>query len=241
MSPAWIEDGCYVSETNSTHTVCSCLHLSTFALIMQTADTFLNDPILDVLNTILVLIGLVFLALAVMTFALCRWNPRVSNVARLNLCVCLLLAQPLFLLTQSFLHLIWSHEVLCKLLSGVLHFLFLCCFVWMSIEAVLLFLSVRKLKQIKPNERAGPHFASLFLIGYGVPLLIVAVSAGVMPEGYGSMQCWLSTKAGFIWSFLGPVAFILTGNIVLFFVIVLILFFTLRGAQSAVSKVKYNR
>ncbi|XP_041960964.1 adhesion G protein-coupled receptor E3-like isoform X1 [Alosa sapidissima] len=238
---AWIEDGCHVSETNPTHTVCSCDHLSTFALIMQTVDTFLSDPILDILNTILVLIGLVFLTLAVMTFALCRWNPRVSNVSRLNLCVCLLLAHPLFLLTQSFLHLIWPHEVLCKLLAGVLHFLFLCCFVWMSIEAVLLFLSVRKLKQVKPSEGVGPHCAALYLIGYGVPLFIVAVSAGVMPEGYGSLQCWLSTKAGFIWSFLGPVAFILTGNIVLFFIILLTLFFTLRGAQSAGSKVKYTR
>ena len=71
-----------------------------------------SNPVVDVLNTIFVFIGLVFLTLAVMTFALCRRNPRVSNVARLNLCVCLLLAQPLFLLTQSFLHLISPHEVM---------------------------------------------------------------------------------------------------------------------------------
>ncbi|XP_062381337.1 adhesion G protein-coupled receptor E3-like isoform X2 [Sardina pilchardus] len=206
---AWIEDGCHVSDTNSTHTVCSCQHLSTFALIMTVDHNPESDPILDVLNTILVLIGLVFLALAVMTFALCRWNPRVSNVARLNLCVCLLLAQPLFLLTQSFLHLIWSHEMLCKLLSGVLHFLFLCCFVWMSIEAVLLFLSVRKLKQVKPNERAGLHWKLSILIGYGIPLFIVGVSAGVKPDGYGSEKCWLKTVDGFKWSFLGPVCFII--------------------------------
>ena len=56
-----------------------------------------SNPVVDVLNTIFVFIGLVFLTLAVMTFALCRRNPRVSNVARLNLCVCLLLAQPLFI------------------------------------------------------------------------------------------------------------------------------------------------
>ena len=36
---AWIEDGCHVSETNSTHTVCSCEHLSTFALIMTVDQT----------------------------------------------------------------------------------------------------------------------------------------------------------------------------------------------------------
>ncbi|XDV16662.1 hypothetical protein PO909_016268, partial [Leuciscus waleckii] len=33
----WIVDGCSVLETNSSYTVCSCVHLSTFALIMQTS------------------------------------------------------------------------------------------------------------------------------------------------------------------------------------------------------------
>ncbi|XP_036377882.1 adhesion G protein-coupled receptor E3-like isoform X2 [Megalops cyprinoides] len=32
----WIVDGCELTETNATHTVCTCNHLSTFALIMQT-------------------------------------------------------------------------------------------------------------------------------------------------------------------------------------------------------------
>ncbi|XP_041960961.1 adhesion G protein-coupled receptor E3-like isoform X2 [Alosa sapidissima] len=238
---AWIEDGCHVSETNPTHTVCSCDHLSTFALIMTVDHTQESDPILDILNTILVLIGLVFLTLAVMTFALCRWNPRVSNVSRLNLCVCLLLAHPLFLLTQSFHHLIWPHEVLCKLLAGVLHFLFLCCFMWMSIEAALLFLSVRKLRQVKPNERAGLHWKLSVLIGYGIPLVIVSVSAGVRPDGYGSEECWLKTENGFNWSFLGLVCFIIVANIILFLTIIITIHSTLKEARSDVSKVKYNR
>ncbi|KAG5278159.1 hypothetical protein AALO_G00095840 [Alosa alosa] len=238
---AWIEDGCHVSETNPTHTVCSCDHLSTFALIMTVDHTQEKHPVVDVLNTILVLINLVFLTLAVMTFALCRWNPRVSNVSRLNLCVCLLLAHPLFLLTQSFLHLIWPHEVLCKLVAGVLHFLFLCCFVWMSIEATLLFLSVRKLRQVKPNERAGLHWKRSILIGYGIPLVILVVSAGVRPDGYGSEDCWLKTENGFNWSFLGPVCFTIVGNIILFLIIFITIYSTLKEARSDASTVKYNR
>ncbi|XP_076140818.1 adhesion G protein-coupled receptor E5-like isoform X2 [Alosa pseudoharengus] len=241
MVSGWVKDGCYVSETNSTHTVCSCTHLSTFALIMTVDQTPEKHPVVDVLNTVFVLIGLVFLTLAVMTFALCRWNPRVSNVARLNLCVCLLLAHPLFLLTQSFLHLIRPHEVLCKMLSGVLHFLFLCCFVWMSIEAVLLFLSVRKLRQVKPNERVGLQWKLSILIGYGIPLVIVSVSAVVKPDGYGSQDCWLQGESGFIWSFVGPVCFILAANIILFLTIFVTIHSTLMEARSDVSKVKYNR
>ncbi|XP_062402544.1 adhesion G protein-coupled receptor E3-like isoform X1 [Sardina pilchardus] len=240
----WIEDGCHVSQTDTTYTVCTCVHLSTFALIMQTDthdQTSKSDPILELLHTILASIGLVFLIVAVVTFALCRFNPRVTNAARLNLCISLLLAHMLFLRTQNFLHLIKPHQVLCKVLSGVLHFLYLCCFVWMSMEAVLLFFSVRKLRQVKPNDRAGPHWGYKLLIGYGVPLVIVGVSAGVMPHGYGSQQCWLKTDSGFIWSFLGPVCLILAGNIILFIAIIVTLHSTLKEARSDVSKVKYTR
>ena len=127
---SWIEDGCQVSQTNTGFTVCTCIHLSTFALIMQTENNyhitfkvvmqhsctalwwfliytkfiiiiidklwsfdFQGDPILEALNTVLVSIGLLFLIVAVLTFALCHFNPRVTNAARLNLCTCLLLAQ----------------------------------------------------------------------------------------------------------------------------------------------------
>ncbi|KAL2086210.1 hypothetical protein ACEWY4_017269 [Coilia grayii] len=238
---AWIKDRCYVSATNSTHTVCSCDHLSTFALIVSIDPMLESDPVVEILNTIFMLIGLVFLTLAVMTFALCRWNPRVSNVARLNLSVCLLLAHALFLLTQSFLGRITAHEALCKTLAGVLHLLFLCSFMWMSIEAVMLFLSVRKLRQVKANDRAGLHWKVTLPIGYGIPLLIMGVSAGVWSDGYGSEKCWLRAERGFIWSFRGPVFFILAGNIMLFIIILITIYGTLKEARSDVSKVKYTR
>ncbi|XP_063065893.1 adhesion G protein-coupled receptor E1-like [Engraulis encrasicolus] len=236
---SWIQDGCHVSIPKSTHTVCSCQYPSTFALIMTMDPTQKSDPVMSILNTILVLIGLLFLTLAVMTFALCRWNPRVSNVARLNLCVCLLLAHTLFLLTQSFLRQIRAHQALCKTLAGVLHYLFLCSFVWMSIEAVMLFLSVRKLRQVKPSERAWLQWKVSLPIGYGIPLIIVGVSAGVNPEGHGSEKCWLVED--FKWSFLGPVCFLLVVNTILFLTIIITIQSTLKEARSDVSKVKYTR
>ncbi|XP_062400281.1 adhesion G protein-coupled receptor E3-like isoform X2 [Sardina pilchardus] len=238
---AWATDGCSASESNSTHTVCSCTHLSTFAMIMQTNPTTESDPVVEALGAFFVLVGLVFLTLALLTFALCRRNSRVTNMARLNLSVCLLLAHALFLLTQTTLRLIQPLMALCKLLAGVLHFLFLCCFVWMSAEAVLLFLSVRKLRQIKAKDRTGPHWRYKLLIGYGIPLVIVAISAIARPDGHGSDKCWLVTENGFNWSFLGPVCLILSGNIILFIIIFLTIHTTLKSARSEASKVKYTR
>ncbi|XP_077513044.1 adhesion G protein-coupled receptor E5-like [Amblyomma americanum] len=47
----------------------------------------------------------------------------------------------------------------------------------------------------------------------GLPLLVVLVTAGVRPQGYGTSQnCWLSRKSGVIWSYAGPVAVVLTAN-----------------------------
>lgn len=63
----------------------------------------------------------------------------------------------------------------------------------------------------------GPARRWLYLVGYGVPLLIVGVSAAVNSEGYGrTIYCWLNPDKGFLWSFLGPVTFIILCNAVIF-------------------------
>ncbi|KAG1948483.1 adhesion G protein-coupled receptor E3-like [Pimephales promelas] len=184
----WIVDGCSVLETNGNYTVCSCVHLSTFALIMQTSRPSERDSLLELLNLVCVPVGLVFFSLALLTFAFCQWSPGVNNVARINLCISLLSAHLLFLLTQQFLRLIRPHQVLCAVISGVLHFLFLSGFVWMFIEAVLLLICVKNLSQISSKKREVLSSGFLCVIGYTVALVVVSVSVGLLPEGYGSEQ-----------------------------------------------------
>ncbi|XP_039508755.1 adhesion G protein-coupled receptor E3-like [Pimephales promelas] len=70
----WIVDGCSVLETNSNYTVCSCVHLSTFALMQTSPRPSESDPRLDLLTLVCVTVGLVFLSSALLTFALCRWT-----------------------------------------------------------------------------------------------------------------------------------------------------------------------
>ncbi|XP_026108984.1 adhesion G protein-coupled receptor E3-like [Carassius auratus] len=205
----WIVDGCSVLKTNSSYTVCSCVHLSTFALIMQTSRPAESDSRLDLLNLVCVIVGLVFFSLALLTFALCQWSSGVNNVARINICISLLLAHLLFLLTQRFLSLIRPQQVLCAMISGLLHFLFLSGFVWMFIEAALLFICVKNLSQISSKDREVLSSGFLCVIGYVFALVVVCVSVGVVPEGYGSEHCWIKMDKGFIWSFLGPVCVIL--------------------------------
>lgn len=68
----------------------------------------------------------------------------------------------------------------CRLVAGLLHYCFLAAFCWMSLEGVELYFLV-----VRVFQGQGPSKLWLFLIGYGVPLLIVAVSAAVNSQGYG--------------------------------------------------------
>lgn len=61
-----------------------------------------EDPFIEWVNKVCVCIGLVFLALAILTFLLCSWNPKINNTARLHLCICLFLTHLLLLLDEAY-------------------------------------------------------------------------------------------------------------------------------------------
>ncbi|XP_042621945.1 putative adhesion G protein-coupled receptor E4P [Cyprinus carpio] len=196
---------------------------------------------MELVNLVCVIVGLVFFSLALLTFALCEWSPGVNNVARINICISLLLAHLLFLLTQQFLSLIRPLQVLCAVISGLLHFLFLSGFVWMFIEAVLLFICVKNLSQISSKKREVLSSGFLCVIGYLVALVVVCVSVGLVPEGYGSEDCWIKMDKGFFWSFLGPVCVILAINTILFIRVIISLSSTLRSLNAEVSQMKQTK
>uniref|UniRef100_A0A3Q3XMG1 G-protein coupled receptors family 2 profile 2 domain-containing protein n=1 Tax=Mola mola TaxID=94237 RepID=A0A3Q3XMG1_MOLML len=80
--------------------------------------------------------------------------------------------------------------------AAMLHLFFLGVFTWMFLEGVQLY---RMVVQVF-NTTIRPLY--LYVIGYGIPLVIVVISAIVRPQRYGTDQyCWLSLKDGLIWSF----------------------------------------
>ena len=76
-----------------------------------------------------------------------------------------------------------SPQVLCKVVAGVLHYLYLAAFTWMFLEGLHLFLTVRNLRVA--NYTSAGRFKKRFMypVGYGVPAVIVAVSAAINPRG----------------------------------------------------------
>ncbi|KAL6482062.1 hypothetical protein MHYP_G00101420 [Metynnis hypsauchen] len=66
---------------------------------------------------------------------------------------------------------------------------------------------------------------------------IFTYQMGRIAEFFG--MCWIKTDKNFVWSFLGPVSFILTFNLILFIIIIIItLRTTLAGLNTEHSKIK---
>ncbi|XP_060716480.1 adhesion G protein-coupled receptor E1-like isoform X2 [Tachysurus vachellii] len=164
----WVEDGCSITE-NKTYSVCTCTHLSTFALIMQV-------------------------------------NP---------------------------------NQVLCEVLAGVIHFFFLSAFVWMFIEAVLLYFFVKNLSQMGSKDSELLTWKCLIVIGYVIPLVFMGLFSGLIPNPYTDDVCWINTA--FVWAFLGPVIAIIAINFLLSCAIIVILRRALLKLDSSVSKLKHTR
>ncbi|XP_045931506.1 adhesion G protein-coupled receptor E1-like isoform X2 [Micropterus dolomieu] len=236
----WSVEGCWVAYTNENYTVCSCSHLSTFALILQIGEPPPDNSFLDWLNRMCVIVGLFFFALAIFTFLLCSWNPKINNTARLHLCLNLSLSQLLLLWNDRYV----DQKRACTVMAGLLHFLVVASFVWMQLEALQLYLLVRRLSKVQVIQRDGLPRPVLCLIGYGVPFVIVGVSALVYSDGYGATKtgvCWLSTQRNFNWALTGPVIFILGLNWILFCATLWNLRPTLANMKSDVSQSKDTR
>ncbi|XP_067419550.1 adhesion G protein-coupled receptor E5 [Emydura macquarii macquarii] len=206
----WSTDGCTRLESNATSTRCQCNHLSSFAILMAFYE--LEDWTLDVITKVGLVISLVCLLLSILTFLFCRALKGRRTIIHLHLCLALFVADAVFLLGASST----SNKVLCSVVAGLLHYFFLAAFCWMCLEGAQLYLMV--VKVFPPH---GLKRRYMFLLGYGLPALVVGISAATYSEGYGTARhCWLSLERGFRWSLLAPVCTIIVINIIIIMVTV---------------------
>ncbi|XP_018610111.2 CD97 antigen-like [Scleropages formosus] len=200
----WSEKGCSVSESNGTHTICSCTHLSSFAVLMALYDIEEKfQQQLQMITWVGLSLSLVCLFLCIITFSCFRSIKGTRNTIHLNLCISLFAADFIFLIG------ITKTEPMtgCGIAAALLHFLFLSAFCWMCLEGVQLY---RMVVLVFHTEL---KLACMLAAGYGIPIVIVGISAAVNWSGYGTEKyCWLSRKDHFIWSFFGPVCAIIAVN-----------------------------
>ncbi|XP_042200538.1 adhesion G protein-coupled receptor E1-like [Callorhinchus milii] len=233
----WSVTGCHVITSTEEHTSCGCSQLASFAILMTPFDVEAG-PALHIITQVGIIASLVCLTICILTFLFCRTLQRETRTIYLNLSVSLFLAELLFVtgITRT------SNKISCAIIAGALHYLFLAAFTWMFLDGLQLFLLVKNLSRMKASHSSRLREMGLYAFGYGIPAIIVGISAAVNPGGFGSPRfCWLQLQRGFIWSFIGPVIAIILINTILFIGTLWTLREKLSGLNTQVSKIKDKR
>ncbi|XP_054860610.1 adhesion G protein-coupled receptor L2 isoform X11 [Amphiprion ocellaris] len=210
MMGYWSTQGCKLLDSNKTHTTCSCSHLTNFAILMAHREISVNGEVHELLLTVITRVGivvsLVCLTISIFTFCFFRGLQSDRNTIHKNLCINLFIAELIFLIGID----MTEPRIGCAIIAGILHFFFLASFSWMCLEGVQLYLM---LVEVFESEYSRKKY--YYVSGYLFPAIVVGVSAAIDYRSYGTKKaCWLSVDNHFIWSFIGPVTFIIMLNLI---------------------------
>ncbi|KAM6948933.1 adhesion G protein-coupled receptor L2b.1 [Aplochiton taeniatus] len=210
MMGHWSTQGCKLLDTNKSHTTCSCSHLTNFAILMahrgNLGEGSVHELLLTVMTRMGIAVSLVCLAISLFTFCFFRGLQSDRNTIHKNLCLNLFVAELVFLIGIN----MTEPKLVCSVIAGVLHFFFLAAFAWMCLEGVQLYLMLVEVFESEYSRRK-----YYYVSGYLFPAVVVGISAAIDYRSYGTQRaCWLRVDNHFIWSFIGPVTFIIMLNLV---------------------------
>ncbi|XP_070817602.1 adhesion G protein-coupled receptor D2 [Chaetodon trifascialis] len=204
----WSGDGCRVIFAGSGVTSCLCNHTTNFAVLMNYLESKWS-PEEELILTKLTFIGsgasLCALVVTLMLFTVLDIPKSDRTSIHKNLFIALICAQVILLCSGSAIH----NKVACTLVAALLHLFFMAAFSWMLVEGLLLWSKV-----VAVNLSEDRHMKYYYLIGWGLPVLIVTITLASASGKYSADgYCWLSVQNGVIWGFAGPVIFIIMVNI----------------------------
>ncbi|XP_060084102.1 adhesion G protein-coupled receptor L3-like, partial [Ylistrum balloti] len=206
-SGSWSQSGCDVSNRTPYRVTCQCNHLTSFAILLDVSGVAMSSHHHSILRYITYagcIISLISLFTSWLTFNCLSPLQGERNSIHKNLVFSLFAAELTFIvgIDQT------DKQVSCAVIALLLHFFFLSAFTWMLMEAVQIVIML-----VQVFDTAKSNLKYFYLAGYGIPIVIVATTAGIDFTAYGTPQyCWLTTDRFFIWSFAGPVAAVLLVN-----------------------------
>uniref|UniRef100_A0AC34R9I8 Uncharacterized protein n=1 Tax=Panagrolaimus sp. JU765 TaxID=591449 RepID=A0AC34R9I8_9BILA len=169
-----------------------------------------NAIALDLITIIGCALSIICLLLSFMIFTLFRSLYNVRHAIHANLCLCLLIAELLFVLGIDKP----QHLTSCRGVAISLHYFFLAAFCWMLLEGYQLYMML--IQVFEPNRS---RIYMYYIIGYGLPAIIVAISASLTWENYGTLTyCWINVRTSTIWAFVIPIIVVILTNIIILFI-----------------------
>ncbi|XP_065910329.1 adhesion G protein-coupled receptor L3-like isoform X3 [Dysidea avara] len=198
--------------------ICNSTHLTSFSILVSSVDAAEDSPELRTISYVGCGVSIVCLLLTIGAIILLRKTAFKGkhHILHLNLSIALLIGLIVFVsgVETAVNSLAW-----CKVVAILLHYFFLSVFCWTLCEAILIYIKFVWI-----------HYEGIFqdmrffmILGWGSPIPIVAISAGVSHENYviygdrdEIAKCWISDEDGSIWAFITPVILILLINMILF-------------------------
>uniref|UniRef100_V5H823 Putative latrophilin-3 n=2 Tax=Ixodes ricinus TaxID=34613 RepID=V5H823_IXORI len=204
----WKNDGCRVKSATIDEVVCSCDHLTNFAVLMSPKAALEDDRELHWITVISCLVSIACLALCIAVFSIYRHLKGIRNTIHRNLCVSLLIGEIILLLGLDKDSPFVKSPGVCTTVALLLHFFFLSAFAWMALEGCNIIVLLWKVFNQKRT-----YYERYYIAGYGIPLIISCVTFGIRQKYYGKGNvCWLPVEYGARFSFIGPVAAVICLN-----------------------------
>ncbi|XP_012944090.1 adhesion G-protein coupled receptor G4 [Aplysia californica] len=234
----WSDEGCSVVEATDGHTMCSCNHLTNFALLMDVYQegsnlSDLDKKVLSIISYIGCGVSLFALLLTLITYSMFNQGTRYNlsdqtlttrklrrdNPSKIlvNLCLALLFSNLVFLVGMQ--DYTFDSEIACKIVAVLLHYFLLSSLTWMAVEAFYMYLALVLVFKTYFTR----FILKCALVGWGIPLVVVAITLGIdKTNNYGFVNtglCWLRNPA-FYAAFVGPVCLILLLNCAAFALVI---------------------
>ncbi|XP_061176826.1 uncharacterized protein LOC133185543 isoform X2 [Saccostrea echinata] len=212
---SWSSEGCNTTRVNNHVTKCECDHLTNFAILMRPYENEKEDDVLSLISLIGCSITVVLSAITFFVFIiLWRYVKNDQNLVLVHLCLSISLAYLLFLVGINRT----ENKVLCTVIAAFLQYFFLVEFFLMLAMGVYYFLQITVLYysfSTANDVKARLNMKRILPIAWVIPILITGITIGATytREYNQSHSCWLSTKSGSIYGFVGPVLLIICINL----------------------------
>ncbi|XP_005742825.1 G-protein coupled receptor 64-like [Pundamilia nyererei] len=193
----WITDGCQTVETNNSIT-CQCTHLTFFAILMSPTPANISTSDVNTLTYITSIgcgLSLFFLIVGLFMHVLVR-KGKASEATKIlmNLFVAMLILNLSFLTNESISNL--GIKGACVAIAAVLHYGMLATFTWFFMQALHLYLSLRRIcTEVKH------YMLKICITGWVIPAVVVIALLASQKynsinintnEGKAATMCWIS-------------------------------------------------
>ncbi|KAM8741862.1 uncharacterized protein AB9X84_019121 isoform 1-T2 [Acanthopagrus schlegelii] len=232
-SGGWSSSGCFVRNSTDNETVCSCNHLTSFAILLDLSREPLTSRVQATILTFITYIGCgisaIFLSVTLLTYlAFGKLRKDIPSKILIQLCLALLMLNLVFLV-DAWLALYPEAEGLCISTAWFLHYFLLATFTWMGLEAVHMYLALVKVF----NSYISRYMLKFSLVGWGVPMIVVIIVIAIDKDNYGLVSygrftdgtsddfCWLKNDIAFYVAVVAYFCIIFLFNFVMFIVVLI--------------------